>query len=97
MVAKNKSKLKMALVAERQTDFKALNLKKKEKLSRKVKATKVGKAAEGEDEVEDEEWEDEDEDGGEEEGSGEEGGINGMKVYLLLTWTVNSTNNSNSV
>jgi len=37
-----KSKLKMALAAEKGTDFKRLHLKKKEKVARKVKGKKGG-------------------------------------------------------
>ncbi|TAQ83346.1 hypothetical protein B7494_g8331 [Chlorociboria aeruginascens] len=51
-----KSKLKMALVAERGVDFKKLNQKKKQKAARKAKAQKGVKKIE-------EEWEDLDEEG----------------------------------
>ena len=87
-----KSKLKMALAAEKGTDFKRLHLKKKEKVARKVKGKKGG----GEGEVvngngdangkkAEEEWEDvEDEDEVEESGSEEEVGAP-MKVCFLAS------------
>jgi rRNA-processing protein EBP2 len=79
-----KSKLKMALAAEKGTDFKRLHLKKKEKVARKVKGKKGGGEGEvvngngdangkkGEEEWEDfeEELEGEDESGSEEEVDG---------------------------
>lgn len=52
-----KSKLKMALVAEKDVDFKKLNLKKKEKAARKKKAQKGGDKPESNGKVE-EDWED---------------------------------------
>lgn len=48
-----KSKLKMALSAEKGTDFKKLALKKKEKLARKKNVEKAQRNEEGEDEWED--------------------------------------------
>jgi rRNA-processing protein EBP2 len=50
----NKGALKLALAADKNTDYKKLNLKKKEKLARKIKSKKggdnpdVGKIVEGE-------------------------------------------------
>ncbi|TVY39705.1 rRNA-processing protein [Lachnellula subtilissima] len=52
-----KGKLKMALVAEKEVDFKKLNLKKKEKAARKKKAQKGGDKLESNGKVE-EVWED---------------------------------------
>ena len=62
-----KSKLKMALVADKGTDFKKLNQKKRQKSARKEKAQKSG---EGKLNKVEEEWEDLDE-----ESAGEEGGV----------------------
>lgn len=89
-----KSKLKMALAADKGVDFKKLHLKKKEKVARKGKAKKHG-GEEGEPangkKVE-EEWEDvEDEDEKEgielnEDESGSEEEVDGpMKVYSWFT------------
>lgn len=84
-----KSKLKMALAAEKGLDFKRLNLQKKEKLSRKKKAAKGivdkpnGKKSQGEWEDVEEEGRDEEEDGAElgEGESGSEEDVDGpMKV-----------------
>ena len=85
-----KSKLKMALAAEKGTDFKRLHLKKKEKVARKVKGKKGGgegqvingngdaNGKKGEEEWEDVEEEVEGEDGS---GSEEEEEVDGpMKV-----------------
>ena len=72
-----KSKLKMALVAEKGVDFKKLNQKKKQKAATKDKSKKVGKPSKLEEEWEDVDGESEDEaDGvkldGEEDDSGSE-------------------------
>ena len=77
-----KSKLKMALAADKGTDFKKLHLKKKEKSARK----KVGKVlGEGNGKKTEEEWEDvEDEEEDELEESGREDDVDGpMKVCCL--------------
>lgn len=60
-----KSKLKMALVADKGTDFKKLNQKKRQKAARKEKSLKGG---EGKPKKVEEEWEDLDE-----ESEGEDG------------------------
>jgi rRNA-processing protein EBP2 len=87
-----KSKLKMALAAEKGVDFKKLHLKKKEKAARKGKAKKNGGEAQplNGKKVE-EEWEDveeEDEDEGSEldgEDSGSEVEVDGpMKVCYIV-------------
>ena len=89
-----KSKLKMALAADKGTDYKKLNLKKKEKSARKAKKGKGDKDSgevNGKKEVV-EEWEDvddEDEEGGveidgEEESGSEEEVDAPMKVYFIL-------------
>lgn len=85
-----KSKLKMALAAEKGTDFKKLNLHKKEKLANKKKAAKgvvAGKKNDEEWEDVEEEREDVIEDGEDsgsdaEEAEGKEGL---MKVYSFLS------------
>lgn len=92
-----KSKLKMALAADKGTDYKKLHLKKKEKIARK---SKKAKAVDGGDETKGkatvEEWEDVDEededeggvkiDGEEEESGSEEEADAPMKVCLLFTF-----------
>lgn len=78
----NKSKLKMALVAEKGVDFKKLNLKKKEKAARKSKAQKGGDKSKSNGNNAEEDWEDADEEakdsgadlGKEDSGSDEEEG-----------------------
>ena len=87
-----KSKLKMALAAEKGVDFKKLHLKKKEKAARKGKAKKIGGEVQPvngkkvEEEWEDVEEEDEDE-GAEldEANSGSEEEVDGpMKVGFIV-------------
>lgn len=84
-----KSKLKMALDHDKGTDYKQLNLKKKEKLARKVKKSKQG--GEKATKKADEEWEDvdevdevmEDDAAADEEGSDEEAGAAPMQVCWI--------------
>jgi len=84
LVAKNdntgtmvtKSKLKMALAADKGVDFKKLHLKKKEKEARKAKSQKGGEKPKSKGKSTEEDWEDVDEaseDGGAEL-SGEDSG-----------------------
>jgi rRNA-processing protein EBP2 len=97
-----KSKLKMALAADKGIDFKKLHLKKKEKEARKAKSQKGGEKPKSKGKNTEEDWEDvdeESEDGGvelsgEESASEEEGEETGpMQVSFLcllslyiLTW-----------
>jgi rRNA-processing protein EBP2 len=53
-----KSKLKMALAAEKGVDFKKLALKKKEKVARKGKAGKSGGEKKSNEKPAEDEWED---------------------------------------
>jgi rRNA-processing protein EBP2 len=53
-----KSKLKMALAAEKGVDFKKLALKKKEKVARKGKAGKSGEEKKSNEKLAEDEWED---------------------------------------
>jgi rRNA-processing protein EBP2 len=53
-----KSKLKMALAADKGTDFKKLHLHKKEKAARKSKAKKVGVVEKTDAKKTEEDWED---------------------------------------
>jgi rRNA-processing protein EBP2 len=88
-----KSKLKMALAAEKRVDFKKLHLKKKEKAAKKGKAKKHGRdAGPTNGKKVEEEWEDVEDEGekkgaesdGEESGSEEE--VDGpMKVCLVVS------------
>lgn len=87
-----KSKLKMALAADKGVDFKKLHLKKKDKVARKAKAKKHGgDAAPANGKKMEEEWEDVEETDDEEEGakldedeSGSEGEVDGpMKVCSM--------------
>lgn len=76
-----KSKLKMALAADKGVDFKKLHLKKKEKEARKAKSQKGGEKPKSKGKKTEEDWEDVDEESenggvelsGEESGSEEEG------------------------
>ncbi|TVY84370.1 rRNA-processing protein EBP2 [Lachnellula suecica] len=58
-----KSKLKMALSAEKEVDYKKLNLKKKEKAARKAKAQKGGDKSKPNENIAEEGWEDVDNEG----------------------------------
>jgi len=77
-----KSKLKMALAADKGVDYKKLNLKKKEKAARKAKSQKGGDKLKSKGKNVEEDWEDVEEEtkdsgvdmSGEESGSDEEEG-----------------------
>jgi rRNA-processing protein EBP2 len=84
-----KSKLKMALAAEKGTDFNKLKLHKKEKLANKKNRMKAAKELVAGKKTEDE-WEDVEENADAEEVDGEESGSEGeeedqglMKVIIL--------------
>jgi rRNA-processing protein EBP2 len=91
-----KSKLKMALAANKGTDFKKLHLKKKEKAAKKKNAKKggAGKVEKPNGKKIEEEWEDVDgeddsEDGGEGLGEGESGSEEDVDAPMQVCLRVN--------
>lgn len=90
-----KSKLKMALAAEKGTDFGKLHLKKKEKVAKKKNKVKAGGVVNGKAKKVEEEWEsvDEEDASGSEDGGaplGEDGDLSEEEEDVDVPMQVNS-------